>query len=296
MNISKLHQLSLALALSCFTSNAIAQEPVPNPNAPLTTLEAAKHIKWELGLVTAGAVYLGLDSWNWGSSNSFKFNDEGFFGMDTGSGGADKLGHMYSSYVINEIFNKRMNHYTDNKIQAARKSALFSSAVMLGVEIFDGYSDDHGFSYEDVILNTAGIGVSYLKNTVPGLDEKIDLRVEYHPSDAYSDHPITDYSGYTYIAALKLGGFRKLKATPLKYFELQLGYHTEGFKVKDRVQFPERKSEISVGLGLDLSEVLFKPAKRYTDSGFVDAADTFFRYYRAPGTYIDTVVSERVGK
>lgn len=272
----------------------MAQDTTSNPNAPLSTLEAASHIKWELGLVTAGAVYLGLDNWNWGSSNSFKFNDEGFFGMDTGSGGADKLGHMYSSYVINELFNKRMNNYTDNKIEAARKSALFSSAVMLGVEIFDGYSDDHGFSYEDVILNTAGIGVSYLKNTVPGLDEKLDLRVEYHPSDAYSDHPITDYSGYTYLAALKLGGFQRLKGTPLKYFELQLGYHTEGFKSKDKAQFPDKKTEISFGVGLDLSEVLFKPAKRYTNSGFVDAADTFFRYYRAPGTYIDTVVSERV--
>jgi len=109
---------------------------------------------------------------------------------------------------MNELFNKRLNLKTNNKVAAARKSALFSSAIMLGVEIFDGYSDDHGFSYEDLVLNTAGIGISYLKNTVPGLDDKLDLRVEYKPTDAYSDHPITDYSGYTYLAALKLGGFK----------------------------------------------------------------------------------------
>ena len=261
---------------------------------PLSTYQAANAIKWEVGLVAAGAVYLGLDSWNWGSSNSFKFNDEGWFGLDTGSAGADKLGHMFSSYAMNEFFNKRLNQKTNNKYAAARNSALFSSAIMLGVEIFDGYSDDHGFSYEDFILNSAGIGISYLKNTVPGLDEKLDLRVEYNPTDAYSDHPITDYSGYTYLAALKLGGFNSLKSTPLKYFELQLGYHAEGFKSNEQAEFPEAKTELTFGIGLDLSEVIFKPIKKRYNNGAIEAADTFFRYYRPKGTYISTVLDERI--
>lgn len=280
--------LALALSLSSITTSA------ETTSEPLSTLDAAKAIKWEIGLVAGGALYLGLDSWNWGSSNSFKFNDEGWFGLDTGSAGADKLGHMYSSYVINELFNKRLNLQTDNKIAAARKSAMFSSAIMLGVEVFDGYSNDHGFSYEDLVLNTTGIGISYLKNTVPGLDEKIDFRVEYKPTDAYSDHPITDYSGYTYLAALKLGGFERFKGSPLKFFELQLGYHAEGFKKNEQEQFPEAKTELQFGIGLDLSEVVFKPINKNLDNAFIDHMDTFFRYYRLPNTYVSTVVDERV--
>lgn len=259
----------------------------------LTILEAAKKLKWELGAIVAGVAYLGLENWNWGSSNSFRFVSEGWFGADTGSAGADKLGHMYSSYLLNEVLTKRLIKKTDNKIQAARKSVLFSSSIMLGVEVFDGFSNDHGFSYEDLVLNSAGIGISYLKNTIPGLDEKLDLRIEYHPTEGHSDHPIIDYSGYTYSAALKLGGFKKLKQTPLKYIELQLGYHAEGFKENDKKYFAEKKTELYFGVGLNLSEVIFKPVKKATGMPFVDYADTFFRYYQAPGTYVSTTLNER---
>ena len=279
--------LSSALCLT-ITANIAAAENT------LTTSQALKDIKWEVGLVSAGALYLGLDSWDWGSSNSFKFNDEGWFGLDTGSGGADKFGHLYSSYLINELFNKRLIQKTDQRIAAARKSALFSSAIMLGVEIFDGYSNDHGFSYEDLLMNSAGIGISYLKNTVPGLDEKLDLRVEYSPTKSNNNHPITNYSAYTYIAALKLGGFQKLKKTPLKYFELQLGYHTEGFKSSERGEFPEAKTELQFGIGLNLSEVLFKPLDRNEDNALVQAMSTFSNYYRLPYTSVSTVLDERV--
>jgi len=261
-------------------------------NERLTTLEAADKIKWELTAVAGGVIYLGLNNWNWGSSNSFKFNDEGWFEVDTGSAGADKLGHMYSSYLINEFFTKRLMKKTDDKMNAALYSVYFSSTIMFIVELFDGYSDDHGFSYEDLILNFTGIGISYLKNTVPGLDEKIDLRIEYDRTEEHGDHPVTDYSGYNYSAVLKLGGFEDLKNTPLKYFELQLGYHAEGFKKNEQYYFPEKRTEVYAGISIDLTEVFFKPLKRYSDSPIIDYGDTFFRYYQSP-LYISTPINER---
>lgn len=42
---------------------------------------------WETGLAFAGVTALGIYSWDWGSSKTFKVNDEGWFGEDTGSGG-----------------------------------------------------------------------------------------------------------------------------------------------------------------------------------------------------------------
>lgn len=262
-------------------------------NQKLTSLEVTKKLKWELAVITGGKVLLGITSWNWGSSNSFKFNEEGWLSMDTGSAGADKLGHMYSSYLLNEFLTKRLMAKTDDKMQAAMYSAFFSSTMMLMVEVLDGYSVDHGFSYEDIIFNSLGIGVSYLKNTVPGLDEKLYLRVEYDPTEEHGNHPVTDYSGYKYSAALKLGGFKDLKQTPLKYFEIQIGYHAKGFKENEQYYFPEKRTELYVAIGIDLTEVFFKPVKRYTKSPLVDYADTFFRYYQAPGTYISTPINER---
>ena len=75
---------------------------------PLSTLEAAKKLKWEIGSMVGGATYLGLLTWNWGSSNSFKMHNEGWISTDTHSAGADKFGHMYNSYLINELFTKQL--------------------------------------------------------------------------------------------------------------------------------------------------------------------------------------------
>jgi hypothetical protein len=282
---------SLLICLLLSLSIAHAESTVES-NKTLTLGEAAEALKWELGGLTGGILYLGLKEWNWGSS-SFSFNDEHWFGLNTGSGGADKLGHLYSTYLMDEFLTDRLYSKTGNLKDAALKGAIFSGSLMLLVEAFDGVSSDHGFSYEDLIMNGTGIGISYLKNTVPTLRNKLDLRVEYHRSKADKGNPVTDYTGYNYSAVLKLGGFQRLRTTPLKYFELQLGYHAEGFKKKDKAYFKKKKAEVYAGIGLDLSEVLFKPIKTQTESELVDYAQTFFRYYQAPGIYTTSALQTR---
>lgn len=269
--------------------------PLNSSSAKKSILNAADALTWELSGIVAGITYLGIEEWNWGSA-SFKFNAEGWFNMDTGSGGADKLGHLYTSYLIDEYLTNQLYKKSGDIHFAARNSAIFSWGLMMFVEAFDGYSSDHGFSYEDVVMNTTGIAISYLKNTVPGLDEKIDLRIEYHPSKGMKGfHPITDYTGLTYSAALKLAGFETLKSTPLKYLELQLGYYAQGFKKDDAPYFANRNTSLYLGIGLNLTEVLFKPVKKYWDKPVVNYADTFFRYYQAPATYASIDLKNRKG-
>jgi len=261
-------------------------------NENLTFYGAVDRIKWELAAVTAGTLYTGISKWNWGSSNSFKISHEGWFGMDTGSAGSDKIGHMYSTFLISELFTKRLLTKTNDRKGAALYGASFSSAIMLLIEVWDGYSVDHGFSYEDLVLDLSGAAFSYFKNTVPNLDEKLDFRFEYRPNGINNDHPITNYSAHNYAIALKMGGFRKLQETPLKYFELQVGYHTEGFKENEKFYYDEKRAEVYFAVALDLTEVLFKPLKKYTSSPLIDYADTFFHYYQAP-VYVSTPIHLR---
>lgn len=286
------YTMKTILACSILSFSVCHAEPIMESNKTLTIADAAKELKWELGGLAGAILYLGLKEWEWGSS-SFKFNDESWFGLNTGSGGADKLGHLYSSYVIDEFLTNRLYRKTGNLNDAALKGALFSGGLMLLVETFDGVSSDHGFSYEDLVMNGTGIAISYLKNTVPGLRNKLDLRIEYHRSQGDTGHPITDYSGYNYSAVLKLGGFKRLRTTPLKYLELQVGYHAEGFKKDDRPFLDKKKAEVYAGVGLDLTEVFFKPLKTQTDNELVDYADTFFRYYQMPGVYTTTSLQTR---
>jgi hypothetical protein len=48
--------------------------------------------------------------------------------MDTGSGGADKLGHLYSSYVMAEF----LTHSLNNKGYSIGSSAKYSAYVSWG--------------------------------------------------------------------------------------------------------------------------------------------------------------------
>lgn len=139
------------LACSLLSISVCHAESVVESNKTLTIGEAAKELKWELGGLTGGILYLGLKEWDWGSS-SFKFNDEGWFGMNRGSGGADKLGHLYSTYLMDEFLTDRLYQKTGNLKDAALKGAIFSGGLMLLVETFDGVSSDHGFSYEDLMI------------------------------------------------------------------------------------------------------------------------------------------------
>ncbi len=294
--------LFLLLAVTTlFNSNTYATQPI-NQQAPselikptlpkLDFTSATSTAAWELAGLTTGITYLGAQSWDWGSS-SFNMNSEGWFGMDTGSGGADKLGHLYTTYLMSEWLTYSLEESTHQPKESALYGSLFGWGLFLYIEIFDGYSDDHGFSTEDLLMNSIGSGFSYLKNTQPWLQDKIDLRVEYLPSAGMKGiHPMTDYSGYKYLAVLKPAGFTSLKNSFLKYFEFQLGYYTRGFKKEDAPYFDQRESTLYTAISINLSELIFKnihPKHHNT----TQPIDSFFKYYQMPGIYAEQGISKR---
>lgn len=247
--------------------------------------------KYEIAGIAGGITYLGAREWNWGSS-SFNSNAEGWFGMDTGSGGMDKLGHMYSSYLIAEAIGNGLSRRNETDF-AATYSALWSSGLMLYVELFDGFSADHGFAYEDVIFNASGIALSYLRTRHPELKDLVDYRIDYRPSKGMKGfHPITDYSGMRYLLAVKAAGVPALRDTPLKYLELNLGYMARGFKEEDAPYFAERETELFIGIGINLDQLLFKPFARQLGS-VGKYASTLSHYYQPRDSYVKTTLKKR---
>lgn len=274
------------LFLSIFPATLIG-EPISWSRA----IESLNKAKYDIGAIAGGATYLGAKEWNWGSA-SFKFNKEGWFGMDTGSGGIDKLGHMYSSYLIAEVLGHRLSQ-ENNTDFSATYSALWASSLMLYVEVFDGYSSDHGFSYEDIIFNSTGIAFSYLRTRNPKLKKLLDFRLDYRPSKGMEGfHPITDYSGMRYLLVAKAAGLPTLSQTPLKYLELNLGYMARGFNGADTEYFPERHTELFVGVSFNLDELFFKPnAERLGKIG--KYASTVSHYYQPRGSYLKSTIDRR---
>jgi len=279
--------LRCSFFLSLFCSPSLSAETITWANSKKALVDA----KYEIGAVAGGITYLGAKEWNWGSS-SFNSNSEGWFGMDTGSGGMDKLGHMYSSYLIAEAIGNGLSRQNDADF-AATYSALWTSGLMLYVELFDGFSADHGFSYEDVVFNSSGIALSYLRTLNPRFRDLVDYRIDYRPSKGMKGfHPITDYSGMRYLLAVKAAGVPALRDTPLKYLELNLGYMAQGFKKEDAPYIAKRSSEVFVGISFNLDELLFKPfAQQLGTIG--KSASTLSHYYQPRGSYLKTALDKR---
>jgi hypothetical protein len=236
----------------------------------------------------AAVILYGLEFWDYGASNSFKTKNEGWFGANTESGGADKLGHAYATYLTTLGFASLYEYWGFERERADLYGALSSFGCFTLVELGDGYSD-YGFSYEDMIMDSAGIAFAYLRRRSPVIRDLLDFRIQYWPSEAFQSggHTdiVTDYSGYKYLLALKLEGIKRLEPTPLSWVELHLGYFTRGYVTSDPEFIPEESRHLYFGVGLNLSRVFRK-------AGLKKVAP-IFNFYQVPYTYWSTEGSGR---
>jgi hypothetical protein len=271
---------------SRFAENWFGRIVVPHqgPYGLGTFWDQAKTIPLEISAVVALPLYHGLDHWNWGKS-SFHFHSEGWFGKNTKYAGIDKLGHAYTTYLYSDFFTQRIAHKTGNPTGAALTGSLIAFGIMAGVEVGDGFSPDYGFSPEDLIADGVGAGFGFLRNTIPGLADKLDYRMEYVKSSRHSFDPVSDYEGQKYILALKLGGFERFEDSPLRFFELHGGYFVRHDRNASGTGYTRRR-EPYVGIGLNLQQLLAETPANNTSFGL--AADRFFEYYQPPYTYIAT--------
>lgn len=226
-------------------------------------------------------IAVGIHEWGWGES-SFHFHSEGWFGKDTTYGGIDKLGHAYSAHIMSDYITWRLRSAGYDDYQSSVTAAILSGIAFAGVELGDGFSH-YGASYEDMIASAGGIAFSFLRNTIPGVQDKVDFRMQYVPT-AHSDFVgVGDYDGKKFLLAWKLSGFDTFKETPLRYFEVHTGYYSRGYGVQGASQ----SRTAYVGLGLNLTELLFsQPGLRDTTAGSV--IRTINRYVQLPYTYVSS--------
>jgi hypothetical protein len=218
-----------------------------------------------IGAVTVWGV------WQWDYFSTTPHADsEDWFGKNTDSGGADKLGHLYTAYVASHGFASLYEYWSFERKDAALFGSLTSLAVFGAMELGDSFSD-YGFSGEDMAANLIGCAAGYLLYTCPNLAAKIDLRWEYGLSPNKTDF-FTDYENSKYLIALKLNGFEFAQQNWLKYIELHAGYYTRDFS--DSAD--DGKRYAYAGVGFNLTDLLFR-------NGYKKTA-TLLRYVQPPYT------------
>lgn len=282
----------LPLLTGCRALPALAQDlPALGNENPTPTQQQEVHRR-TVGLIVGGsaaiAAYGRTHWWKDGFDGRFKTANEGWFGQDAYTGGADKAGHAYFTYLSGRLL-ARAFEWAGNDAEHARNLGVWTSlGTMTAVELIDAYSRRWSFSREDALMNVAGAGLAYLIEQKPELDRLIDFRLQYKPS-ADARHlnrfdPAGDHSGQTYLFVAKASGVPRLQNHPmLRYLELAAGYGSRGYEPD---LHGERSRHVYFGISLNLSEVLRQTAYRgnVEPSRTQRFTETVFEYFQVPGT------------
>ncbi|PLX79303.1 MAG: DUF2279 domain-containing protein [Desulfuromonas sp.] len=205
--------------------------------------------------VASGIVVWGIANWDYFACSPHTDN-EGWFGSNTKEGGADKFGHMYSGHLLTGSFTAIYRHWGYEEKVASRYGLLSSIGMTTIMEVGDAFSEDYGFSYEDMIMNLLGAGIGYMLETRPEISKKLDFRWEYWPSlGDFQGDILTDYEHSRYLFAIKGEGFDFLQGTLGEYIELHVGFYA---RERDSSRDENRRTNryLYSGVGINLGRLL----------------------------------------
>ena len=268
--------MSLCLQADTFTGTVNSTSKRLNDTLLLSD-DPATGLLIDTGLVMAGLTVWGATQWNWGSE-SFHFQNEAWFDRSSKTGGSDKTGHFYMTYLLSRVMASRMQDRGLSLEESSLYGSLSALTAMAFLETGDGTSP-YGFSKEDFIADSVSALVAYLIRTHPKIDEYIDIRFEYLPLNDSSGRSdlTTDYSNMRHLVAFKAMGFDALKQTPLSLLELQVGYYSRGYRSYDTV---EESQHIYIGIGISLADL----ARRSE----INVLKNVFEFYQPGHTYVET--------
>jgi len=245
------------------------------PETPLTDEELMNRVLYTNIIGAAVVTAWGTAFWDYFTTKPV-MGDEGWFQKDSKYGGADKLGHMYSTYLWSLGFSSLYEYWGMKEEDSMLYGPLTAWTFQGLMELGDSFSETQGFSYEDMVMNTVGAAFYYVREKYPEVKRKLDLRLEYIPDFNSNVDIFTQYNSMKYLFALKFSGFDSMEETPMKYFELQLGYYTRGYQ--DHENYNDTERVTYVGIGVNASEVL--KAMGWTKTSKI------FNYYQLPYTYV----------
>ncbi|HEX6251459.1 MAG TPA: DUF2279 domain-containing protein [Gemmatimonadaceae bacterium] len=142
--------------------------------------------------------------WSGEKSDGFFFNAD----WDEPFRDQDKFGHLYGGYHLTRAGHTLLRGACVSDRKAVALSALYATLFQLQIEFWDAQYEKYGFSYPDLLANTAGMGLAVLHALKPGT-EIIKPTISYRRTAAMKDqrpgdeirHSI-DYSGQTYWFSL----------------------------------------------------------------------------------------------
>lgn len=149
----------------------------------------------------------------------------------------DKFGHVFSSYQMGRFGAELFNWSGVSKKDQLIYGATLGFGFLTAVEVLDGFSEEWGFSWGDVLANASGTGL-YVGQELLWNEQRIALKFSFHKTKYANSNPdklgattleqiLKDYNGQTYWLSFNLHAFFKESKIP-KWLNVALGYSGEG--------------------------------------------------------------------
>lgn len=217
------------------------------------------------GLAYGGALIALNQVWykEQGKTDFHFFNDNSQWNQ------VDKFGHFYSAYQLSRAGTELLLWTNMPRKKAAIWGSVMSQAVMIPIEVMDGYSVEYGFSWGDIAANLLGSGF-FLSQELGWNEQKIKPKFSYHSTEfaelrpnvlgnGFFEEILKDYNGQTYWLSFDIYALSNNNKKIPTWLNLVLGYGAEemvyGREDENNANGFHSYRQYYFGLDIDLSHI-----------------------------------------
>lgn len=266
---------ALILLLLVFTSVVRAQDSTSQNR--LNTKQ--KFVIGGLALQQVASFAVQYKWWWKDDYHPFQFEPDGF--INNYALGVDKAGHFFTSYLYFHSLNEIMKWAEFSPKTRRITSVVLPMAWAISIEIGDGFSS-YGYSWEDLISNTMGVGVGLLQERYPYM-RNFRFKMSYYPTafyrnNGFKDWSLTsDYKGHCYWLSFDIHNLLPQKAQRYwpEFLNMAIGYGIDPQTTRDE---QPRIRDFCIAFDWNISSI---KTKRKSVHAIKELVDYF--HYPAPG-------------
>lgn len=182
----------------------------------------------------------------------------------------DKIGHFYSTYHFGRFGADLLAWSGASKNEQLLYGSTLGFGFLTVVEVFDGYSQEWGFSWGDMLANASGTGL-YIAQELLWNEQRVTPKFSFHQTryasirpetlgSSFNEQILKDYNGQTYWLSFNLHSFTKSNVVP-KWLNLAIGYGGKGMLFGNKNEafengFVQNQSrEFYLSLDVDLTKI-----------------------------------------
>lgn len=148
----------------------------------------------------------------------------------------DKIGHATTSYYMGSLGIKSFLWAGISEKKSIWLGGSVGLIFLTSVEILDGFSEEWGASWGDIVANTSGTAL-LISQELLWKEQRIEIKLSYHPTNSAQENPnilgsnflesvLKNYNGQTYWLSVNPWSFAKNSSIP-KWLNVSFGYSAE---------------------------------------------------------------------